>query len=124
MTGTVAARRAQTADWYGGKSSFSWVSSQPPELDSRAVGPTSDSAAVEFGSRGAGPKDLERAEPTPTSWPEPTVGAIVMPIALLDRPAPIHDDATRRQFLIGGASLAAQLAAAVDGDPATMVGQR
>ncbi len=47
-----------------------------------------------------------------------------MPIALLDRPAPIHDDATRRQFLIGGASLAAQLAAAVDGDPATMVGQR
>lgn len=30
--------------------------------------------------------------------------------ALLDRPAPIVDDATRRQFLIGGASLAALLA--------------
>ncbi|MGH3475935.1 MAG: hypothetical protein ACRDYA_22865 [Egibacteraceae bacterium] len=41
----------------------------------------------------------------------------------LDRPAPI-DDATRRQFLIGGASLAVLLAAAVDGDPTTTVGQR
>ena len=28
---------------------------------------------------------------------------------LLERPAPIHDDATRRQFLIGGAALAALL---------------
>ncbi|MBA2694350.1 MAG: hypothetical protein H0U62_00520 [Actinobacteria bacterium] len=33
-----------------------------------------------------------------------------MATALLDRPVPIHDDATRRQFLIGGASLAALLA--------------
>lgn len=34
-----------------------------------------------------------------------------MTITLLERPAPIHDDATRRQFLIGGLSLAALLAA-------------
>ncbi|MGH3982907.1 MAG: iron-siderophore ABC transporter substrate-binding protein [Pseudonocardiaceae bacterium] len=33
-----------------------------------------------------------------------------MTITLLGRPAPIHDEATRRQFLIGGASLAALLA--------------
>lgn len=32
-----------------------------------------------------------------------------MPIALLDRPAPIDDDATRREFLLGGLSLAALL---------------
>ncbi len=33
-----------------------------------------------------------------------------MTTTLLDRPSPIHDDATRRQFLIGGASMAALLA--------------
>jgi len=40
-----------------------------------------------------------------------------MTITLLDRPAPIHDDATRRRFLIGGTSLAALLAGC--GDTAT-----
>ncbi|MDQ4094241.1 MAG: iron-siderophore ABC transporter substrate-binding protein [Actinomycetota bacterium] len=34
-----------------------------------------------------------------------------MTITLLERPVPIHDDATRRQFLIGGLSLAGLLAA-------------
>lgn len=33
-----------------------------------------------------------------------------MSIAMLDRPVPIHDDATRRRFLIGGTALAALLA--------------
>lgn len=33
-----------------------------------------------------------------------------MPSTLLNRPSPIHDDATRRGFLIGGAALAALLA--------------
>ncbi|MGQ0773133.1 MAG: iron-siderophore ABC transporter substrate-binding protein [Pseudonocardiales bacterium] len=41
-----------------------------------------------------------------------------MPIALLNRPAPIDDDATRRQFLIGGASLAALLAGCGTSAPA------
>jgi iron complex transport system substrate-binding protein len=50
-----------------------------------------------------------------------------MTLALLDRPTPIRDEATRRQFLIGGASLAALLAgcstaAPASGAPATSAG--
>ncbi|MDQ3988602.1 MAG: iron-siderophore ABC transporter substrate-binding protein [Actinomycetota bacterium] len=41
-----------------------------------------------------------------------------MATALLDRPAPIHDDATRRRFLIGGASLVALLAGCGSDDSA------
>lgn len=45
-----------------------------------------------------------------------------MPIALLDHPAPTDDDATRRQFLIGGASLAALTAPPIRGPSAVSAG--
>lgn len=44
---------------------------------------------------------------------------VTMTLALLDRPAPVHDDATRRQFLIGAASLALLLAGCASRDAET-----
>jgi len=45
-----------------------------------------------------------------------------MTIALRDRPTPVHDDATRRQFLAGGAALTALLAGCGDSQNSSATG--